>query len=212
MALYSYSTLNMPFILNPYWTSPPPTIDVAFGFTTAPREEEVAGGPYVLGYYFSTDFDRQLTRIGIYKPRQSGVNQPSTLDHSVGIWDVTDYYAPVLIWQQDFLASATCVADPTPTVTPYYCWFDIVNGPELDANVSYVVAATWNEKSPVIVPTNVVNVLISGFKLNTTASTQQGAVTDMLIDLNSEWYYFPSESSFLLEKGFYTVNMELQRI
>jgi hypothetical protein len=183
-----------------------------FGLNAAPREEELFDGPYVLGYYFSTDFDRQLTRIGIYKPRQSGVNQPSTQDHSVGIWDVTDYYAPVLIWQQDFPTSAACVADPTPTVAPYYCWFDIVNGPELGANVSYVVAATWNEKSPVIVPTNVVDVLVPGFKLNTTAATQQGAVTDMLIDLDSEWYYFPSESSFLLEKGFLTVNMVLSPI
>jgi hypothetical protein len=48
--------------------------------------------------------------------------------------------------------------------------------------------------------------------LNTTAATQQGAVTDMLIDLDSEWYYFPSESSFLLEKGFLTVNMVLSPI
>jgi hypothetical protein len=129
----------------------------------------------------------------------------------VGIWDFTDPGLP-LIWQQDFLASTTCIADATPTVAPYYCWFDITNGPELDANVDYVVAATWNELSPVIVPTANVSVIASGFKLNTTAATQQGAVPSMLIDLGSEPYYAPEESSFLLEKGFYTVNMEFQRI
>ena len=188
-----------------------------FGFNEAPVSNEseytLSDGPYVLGYYFRTNFARRLTRIGIYKPTQSGVNQPSTMDHSVGIWDHTaNPGAPVLIWQQDFLASATCVADATPTVTPYYCWFDIVDGPELDANVDYVVAATWDEPSPVIVPTNDVSILISGFILNTTASTEQGAVPSMLIDLSSEPYYFPTQSSFLLEKGFYTVNMGLSLI
>jgi len=212
----------MPFILNPYWTSPSPTIEVAFGFTTAPvvnvSEREVADGPYILGYHFTTDFNRQLTRIGIYKPTQADptamprINQPSTLDHSVGIWDFTNPGLPVLIWQQDFLASATCITDTTPTVAPYYCWFDITNGPELDANVDYVVAATWDELSPVIVSIENVEVIAGGFKLNTTAATQQGAVPSILIDLSSEPYYAPEESSYMLEKGFYTVNMELQRI
>jgi hypothetical protein len=130
----------------------------------------------------------------------------------VGIWDFTSPGLPVLIWQQDFLASATCIADIAPPVAPYYCWFDITNGPELDADVDYVVAATWDELSPVIVPTANVSVIAGGFKLNTTAATQQGAVPSMLIDLSSESYYAPEESSFLLEKGFYTINMELQRI
>jgi len=130
----------------------------------------------------------------------------------VGIWDFTGPGLPVLIWQQDFLASATCISDTTPTVAPYYCWFDITNGPELDANVDYVVAATWDELSPVIVSIKNVYVIAGGFKLNTTASTQQGAVPGMLIDLGSEPYYVPEESSFLLEKGFFTINMELQRI
>jgi hypothetical protein len=204
----------MPFILNPYWTSPPPPegCTVVFGLDEAPVSNEseytLSDGPYVLGYYFRTNFARRLTRIGIYKPTQSGINQPSTMDHSVGVWDYTaNPGAPVLIWQQDFLASATCVADTTPTVTPYYCWFDIVDGPELDANVDYVVAATWDEPSPVIVPANDISILISGFILNTTAATEQGAVPGMLIDLSSEPYYFPTQSSFLLEKGFLTVNL-----
>ena len=192
----------------------PGSFGAVFGLDVAPvpgdTEETASSGPYVLGYHFTTDFPRQLTRIGIYKPTQSGIHQPSTMDHSVGIWDVTaNPEAPVLIWQQDFLVSVTCVADIAPTVAPYYCWFDVVGGPELDADVDYVVAATWDEPSPVTVPTNNVIELIPGLKLNTVAATEQGAVPGMLIDLGSEPYYFPTESSFLLEKGFLTVNMVL---
>jgi hypothetical protein len=131
------------------------------------------------------------------------------MDHSVGIWDFTDSENPVLIWQQDFLATAACVADTAATVAPYYCWFDIEDGPELDADVDYVVASTWDELSPVSVLTANVTVLIDGFKLNTTAATLQGAVPSMLIDLGSESYYAPTESSFMLEKGFLTVNLSL---
>jgi hypothetical protein len=206
---------------------PQPLGSVVFGFLVAPsvspgsgggisRSEAMADyGPYVLGYHFTTDFDRKLVRLGIYKPTQADTtatprsNQPSTMDHSVGIWDFTDSENPVLIWQQDFLATAACVADTAATVAPYYCWFDIEDGPELDADVDYVVASTWDELSPVSVLTANVTVLIDGFKLNTTAATLQGAVPSMLIDLSSESYYAPTESSFMLEKGFLTVNLSL---
>ena len=202
---------------------------VAFGFLVAPSvsfgsgaggafsrsEVMVADGPYVLGYHFTTDFDRKLVRLGIYKPTQADTtatprsNQPSSMDHSVGIWDFTDPENPVLIWQQDFLATAACVADTTATVAPYYCWFDINDGPELNAYVDYVVAATWDELTPVSVLPENVTILIDGFKLNTSAATEQGAVPGMLIDLSSESYYAPTGSSFMLEKGFLTVNMIL---
>jgi hypothetical protein len=205
---------------------PAPTTEVIFGFTTAPvvgsSEVKVNDGPYVLGYHFVTDVARQLTRIGIYKPTQADysatprVNQPTTMDHSVGIWDwsntgAPNYGAPTLVWQQDFLISGTCVASANSTVAPYYCWFDIANGPELDPDVDYVVAATWDELSPVSVPVLGVNLIIQDFKLNETAATQQGAVPDMLIDLDSESYYAPTINT-APQKGFFTVNMELLRL
>lgn len=206
---------SAPAFENPIQSDPP-----VFGLNEAPVPEQselrVNDGPYVIGYHFATDFARRLTRIGIYKPVQSGVNQPSTMDHSVGIWDwsnvgAPNYGAPTLIWQQDFLASSTCVADSTPTVTPYYCWFDITGGPELDANVDYVIAATWDERSPVEYPREDVNIFLQGFRLNETAATQQGAVPDMLIDLDSESYYAPTINT-APQKGFLTVNMALSSI
>jgi len=200
---------------------PAPTKSVVFGFPTAPvvgtSEFKVNDGPYVLGYHFVTELDRRLTRIGIYKPTQANesttprVNQPSALNHSVGIWDFTNGGSPVLIWQQDFMASSPCVADTTSTVAPYYCWFDITGGPTLDADVDYVVAATWDELSPVSVPREGVDLIIDSFKLNETAATQQGAVPDMLIDLDSETYYAPTIST-APQKGFLTVNMELELV
>jgi hypothetical protein len=202
-------------------TPPPtPTSEVVFGFNSAPvvgtSEVIVNDGPYVLGYHFTTEAARKLTRIGIYKPTQAGVNQPTTMDHSVGIWDWSNTYAPnfgapTLIWQQDFPISGTCVAGANSTVAPYYCWFDIANGPELDPDVDYVVAATWNELSPVAVPLGTVNLIIQDFKLNETAATQQGAVPGMLIDLDSESYYAPTINTSP-QKGFFTVNMELLRL
>jgi hypothetical protein len=200
---------------------PAPTTEVVFGFTTAPvvgsSEFKVNNGPYVLGYHFVTELERRVTRIGIYKPTQANestvprVNQPSALNHSVGIWDFTNGGSPVLIWQQDFMASSPCVADATSTVAPYYCWFDITGGPTLDADVDYVVAATWDELSPVSVPVLGVDLIIDSFKLNKTAATQQGAVPDMLIDLDSETYYAPTIST-APQKGFLTVNMELELV
>ena len=203
----------MPFILNPYWFTPPPPLGctVAFGFDEAPVERLVNDGPYVLGWHFTTDFDRKVTRIGIYKPRQGGVNQPTTMDHSVGIWDFTNYSAPTLLWQQDFLVSGTCVPDDNPIVTPYYCWFDITDGPDLYANIDYVVAATWDEFSPVEVPREDVDIITEGFKMNETAITQQGAVPGMLIDLASEPYYAPTINT-PPQKGFLTVNLCLTRL
>jgi hypothetical protein len=109
------------------------------------------------------------------------------------------------------MASSPCVADATSTVAPYYCWFDITGGPTLDADVDYVVAATWDELSPVGVPVLGVDLIIDSFKLNETAATQQGAVPDMLIDLDSETYYAPIIST-APQKGFLTVNMELELV
>jgi hypothetical protein len=60
-------------------------------------------------------------------------------------------------------------------------------------------------------PKDDIDVLISGFKLNKTASTMQGAVPgpNLLVDLNNP-DYVPTESSFMLEKGFITLNLSFE--
>lgn len=183
-----------------------PETGPAFGFKKAPNERKVNDPPFVLGYHFTTDFDRKLVRLGIYKPTQTGGHLKSVDDHSVGIWDSTDSIKPSLVWQQQFLESENCAEDT------YFCWYDISNGPRLTRNVDYVAAATWGDEfSPVEVPKEDVDILIEGFKLNETAATQQGAVPDLLIDLDEEDFYAPTVNT-APQKGFMTVNLSFETI
>lgn len=172
-----------------------PETGPAIGFNAIPSKGMLKAGPYVLGYHFTTDFDRKLVRLGIYN---------SADDHSVGIWDFTDQDFPQLVWSKDFLKTESCES------TTYFCWFDISNGPHLSKNVDYIAATTWgDELSPVTVPKEDIDVLIKGFKLNTTAYTQQGLVPDLIVDLSNP-DYAPKMNSVLLEKGFITLNMSFE--
>ena len=183
-----------------------PETGPAFDFNKAPTERKVNDPPYVLGYHFTTDFDRKLVRLGIYKPTQTGVHLKSVDDHTVGIWDFTDSINPSLVWQQQFSESENCAEDT------YFCWYDISNGPQLTRNVDYVAAATWGDEfSPVEVPKEDVDILIEGFKLNETAATQQGAVPDLLIDLDEEDFYAPTVNT-APQKGFMTVNLSFETV
>lgn len=184
-----------------------PETGPAIGFNKPPTEGIVDSPPYVLGYHFTTDFDRKLVRLGIYKPLQGGVHLKSQDDHSVGIWNFSDSHSPKLVWSHDFSKDLACDES-----LPYFCWYDLADGPELIQNLDYVAAATWgDEPSPVKMPKDDVDVLISGFKLNTTASTQQGAVQgpSLLVDLDNP-AYVPTGSSFTLEKGFITLNLSFE--
>ena len=185
-----------------------PETGPAFGFNKAPTNRKLSDPyPYVLGYHFTTDFDRKLVRLGIHKPAQTeaGVHLKSEVDHSVGIWDFTPP-KPTLVWQQQFLESENCDEDT------YFCWYDISNGPQLTQNVDYVAAATWqNEFSPVEVPKEDVDILIKGFKLMETAATQQGAVPDLLIDLDADDFYAPTVNT-APQKGFMTVNLSFETV
>jgi hypothetical protein len=183
-----------------------PETGPAFGFNKAPTELKVNDPPFVLGYHFTTDFDRKLVRLGIYKPTQTGGHLKSVDDHSVGIWDFTPP-KPTLIWQQQFLKSENCAEDTT-----YFCWYDISNGPQLTRNVDYVAAATWGDEfSPVEVPKEDVDILVKGFKLMETAATQQGAVPDLLIELDAKDYYAPTINT-APQKGFMTVNLSFETL
>ena len=183
-----------------------PETGPAFDFNKAPTERKVNDPPYVLGYHFTTDFDRKLVRLGIYKPTQTGVHLKSVDDHTVGIWDFTDSINPSLVWQQQFSESENCAEDT------YFCWYDISNGPQLTRNVDYVAAATWGDEfSPVEVPKEDVDIRIKGFKLMETAATQQGAVPDLLIDLDAEDYYAPTVNT-APQKGFMTVNLSFETV
>ena len=183
-----------------------PETGPAFDFNKAPTERKVNDPPYVLGYHFTTDFDRKLVRLGIYKPTQTGVHLKSVDDHTVGIWDFTDSINPSLVWQQQFSESENCAEDT------YFCWYDISNGPQLTRNVDYVAAATWGDEfSPVEVPKEDVDILVKGFKLMETAATQQGAVPDLLIDLDEEDFYAPTVNT-APQKGFMTVNLSFETV
>jgi len=141
----------------------PPTLPEtgsAIGFNAAPNVSTLQDGPYVLGYHFTTDFDRKLVRLGIFRPN----NQQSVDNHSVGIWSSVPS-SPQLVWSQNFLTTENCQA------VGYFCWYDLANGPKLDKDIDYVVATTWNELSPNTVPTVDVDILIKGFKLGTSAYT-----------------------------------------
>jgi len=182
--------------------SPPalPETGPAIGFNKAPNVDKFDNGPYVLGYHFTTDFDRKLVRLGVFRPN----NQQSVDDHSVGIWSSVPS-SPQLVWSQNFLTTENCQA------VGYFCWYDLADGPKLDKDVDYVVATTWNELSPMMVPPADVDILIKGFKLGTSAYTAQGTIQDMLVDFeatNPE--YAPTEISGLNDKGFITLNLSFE--
>jgi len=167
----------------------------AISFNGSPSTSTITGGPYVLGYHFTTDFDRKIVGIGLYSS--------SLFDRSVGIWDFTNTQSPALVWSNGYTAVQSC--EPST----YFCWFDVAGGPTLLKNVDYVVASTWGvEAFPAQLQPSQVS-LINGFKLNQSANTEPGAVADLTVDL-SDSNYAPIETSPGYDKGFITVNLSFE--
>lgn len=168
----------------------------AISFNGTPNTETLLGGPYALGYHFTTDFDRKVKAIGIYKPSPA---EPSVGEHSVGIWDFSG--TPDLRWSKNFTASDSC------ELSTYFCWYETLDGPELSMNVDYVVASTWGDGAFVakLLPSDIS--LVDGFRLNESANTLPGVIPSLTVDFVSNPGYAPDETSPGFDKGFITVNL-----
>ncbi len=167
----------------------------AISFNGTPSTSTLVGSPYVLGYHFTTDFDRTLKGIGLYSP-------PS-FERSVGIWDFTNPTTPSLVWSNNYTAGQWCEQ------STYFCWFDTASGPTLLKDVDYVVASTWGgEAFPAQLDPSDVS-LISGFKLNQSANTEPSVVPDLVVDLSNP-DYAPILTSPGFDKGFITVNLSFE--
>ena len=180
---------------------PPIETGEAIAFVGAPNTRLLYNSPYVLGYRYRTQHDRTLVGLGIFKPN----GQQTIDDHSVGIWNFADPWAPELVWSRNFYTT-----EPFQD-SEHFCWYDVADGPVLNEYVDYIVATTWgDEPSPHQIDEADIALLLSGSYLNQTAQTFSGDVPSMIVDLSNP-DYTPTTNYLSDQKGFITVNMRLRR-
>jgi hypothetical protein len=146
----------------------------------------------IYGYNFVTEIDRTIKSVGIY----SKTDTP----HTIGIWDFSTN-APTLLLQKQIPNVDKC------NLYQSFCWFDVPNQ-SLQANKSYVIAATWGSGELIPAQINPSNVFVNvnNFKLNDTATTDVGDPdpSTYLVDLTN---FAPTGIASSDDKGYYTANL-----
>jgi hypothetical protein len=165
------------------------------------------GDPYLLGYRFSTDFDKTIKAIGVYK------TIPSSPNNSLGIWEIKDPLTnPVydLLFQTVITTPGDCNGD--------FCWhpasaFLPSNAlPPIKRDTLYAIAAVWgSETQAVPVPADIaagdITIVSPGFKL------ENAAWNDVLTDPDFDQDLAgiePFKSTTSFGKAFFPVNLAFE--
>jgi hypothetical protein len=166
---------------------------------------------YVLGYHFDIDLTSQVKAVGIFKP--------TSYDHTVGIWDASNYSSAnpelnPLVWQKIVRKDDPCA------LIGSYCFYDTPDGPTLQGNHKYVVASTWgSEAVPFRLNTpNTPNKFLPqpGFRVTITADSEPLS-SGLVVDLSDpdpafQAEYVPINSQVNDPIGYMTVNLSFQTI
>jgi hypothetical protein len=166
------------------------------------------GDPYLLGYRFSTDFDKTIKAIGVYK------TIPSSPNNSLGIWEIKDPMTnPVyeLLFQTVITTPGDCNGD--------FCWhpasaFLPPNAlPPIKRDTIYAIAAVWGSATQAVpVPADIaagdITIVSPGFRLGNTAW-----ISDSLLDPDFDQDLAgiaPEDSTAALKKAFYPANLSFE--
>jgi len=166
------------------------------------------GEPFLLGYRFSTDLDKTIKAIGVYK------TIPSSPNNSLGIWEIKNPSTfPVyeLLFQTVITTPGECTGD--------FCWHPASDFPSPNAlppikrDAIYAIAAVWgSETQAVPVPANIVpgdiTIVSPGFRLGNTAWIS-GSLSDPNFGQDLAGIA-PDESTTVLKKAFYPVNLAFE--
>jgi hypothetical protein len=188
--------------------SPPGPIEsfLLYSLLVPPQTVTGVSGPYTFGFDFQTDFDGTVTSAGIYTE--------GTLDCSIGLWDITDQFDPILVWQYNFI-----VSDPSYTEN-YYKWHDITNGPTIDGfdliqsipGKVYRIAVTWNEPVPCNLDPTELALHPGGANIvSNPRNSLDGDIPNMIVDFAAHPEYMPIYTSPGAANGFFAVNLRIRR-
>jgi hypothetical protein len=170
-------------------------------FTFKTTTISFSDNPLLLGYRFSTDFDKTIKAIGVYKTITSPPN------NSLGIWEIknpTTFPSYDLLFQTVITSQGQCTGD--------FCWHPASEFlpkvlPIIKINTVYAIATVWgSEPVPAqIVPTDI-TIVSPGFRVGDNAFH-----IDVLPNLNEDLAaYPPDETGNSFKKSFYTANLSFE--
>jgi hypothetical protein len=166
-------------------------------FTFKNNTETYSGGPFLLGYRFSTNFDKAIKAIGVYKTIKSPPN------NSLGIWNFDDPTSPVLLFQTVITTQGDCTGD--------FCWHPasefLPNAlPEIKVNTIYAIATIWGEEEvPAMIEPGDITIVSPGFSVGDNAYLFSPLTLDE--DLTG---IAPDGSATVLKKSFFTANLSFE--
>ena len=168
----------------------------AFSLKAPVNTDILMGTPLLLGYQFSTDIDREIKAVGIYKT----ISIPPTI--KLGIWDSTDFFNPTLLFQAPITSQGSCVGD--------FCWIPAATLgtlPKLEMKKNYVIATTWGtDPVPALIEPTDLTMVASGFKVGDNAYNMM-TLPSLNEDLAS---YPPIDSDTSYKKSFFTANLSFE--
>jgi hypothetical protein len=160
------------------------------------------GQPLLLGYSFSTEFNKTIKAIGIYK------SVTSPLNNSLGIWEIKDptslFPTYDLLFQTVITTQGSCADD--------FCWHPASNFlpkvlPVIKQNSVYAIATAWGwEPVPANLEPGDITIVSPGFKVGDNAY-HFSSLPNLNADLAG---YAPDTSDTTLKKSFYTANLSFE--
>jgi hypothetical protein len=167
-------------------------------FTFKNTTETYRGGPFLLGYRFSTNFDKAIKAIGVYKSIKSPPN------NSLGIWKFDRQMNLELLFQTVITTQGDCTGD--------FCWHPasdfLPNAlPAIEKDTMYAIATIWGEEEvPAMIKPSDVTIVYPGFSVGDNAY-----FSSPLNNLNEDLTGIaPDVSDTVTMKSFFTANLSFE--
>jgi hypothetical protein len=162
------------------------------------------GDPYLLGYRFSTDFDKTIKAIGLYK---TITNPPN---NSLGIWEIKNPLTNSgyeLLFQTVITTQGECTGD--------FCWHPASQFlppkalPPIKKDTTYAIATVWgSEPFPADILSGEITIVSPGFKLGV-ATYISGPLPGLNFNQDLAGIA-PDEPTTLFDKAFFTANLSFE--
>lgn len=167
-------------------------------FTFKTTTTTVDGGPTLLGYRFSTDMDKVIKGIGVYKEVTSPPNR------SLGIWNFADPLNPILLFQTVITTAGDCADD--------FCWYPasaLTGLPEIKKETPYAIATVWgSEPVPARIKTEDITILSPGFNVGSSAFNFDER--PLALDVNLSPFELAPTGTGAEEKSYFTANLSFE--
>jgi len=170
-------------------------------FTFKTTTTTVGGGPFLLGYRFSTDFDKVIKAIGVYKT----ITRPP--NNSLGIWNFDIPSKPVLLFQAVITTEGDCTGD--------FCWHPASEFlptvlPEIKMDSLYAIATAWGEEQvPAGIDPMDIKIVSAGFNVGDNAYNTN-PLSALNEDLAPPSGLIPDETDTAFDKSYFTANLSFE--